>query len=251
MNTCYNPFSLAGKTVLVTGASSGIGRATAIECSKMGAKVILSARNIERLNETLSKLSGEGHTIIEADMTDVEQRKTLAKNTPELDGVVFCAGRGHMALTKFANIDKFQEIFKINFFSQAELFRLLLKGKKIKRGTSCVFIVSIGGISVFELGNTIYGCSKAALDSYVKFTAKEIGPQGIRINGVLPGMVHTPLIHKGTFTDEELEKDMQLYPLRRYGEPEEVAYGVIYLLSDAAKWITGSNLMIDGGRSIF
>lgn len=247
MNTCYNPFSLAGKTILVTGASSGIGRATAIECSRMGANVIITARNSERLHETISSMEGEGHLMLIGDLTNQEDLDLIVSSLPKLDGSVLCAGVGNSTLLPFATREKFQKIFEVNFSSQVELFRLLVKKKILQRNSSVVSICSIGGIASFTYGNGIYGSSKAALKSWMKFASKELGTKKIRVNVICPGMVETPLIHSGTITEEQLQIDLRKYPLGRYGKPEDVAYGAVYLLSDAAAWITGASLIIDGG----
>lgn len=243
----YNPFTLEGKTVLVTGASSGIGRSTAIECSKMGATVILTARNEERLQETLSQMEGDGHQYIVADLLQTEDLERIVATVPALDGVVLCAGKGLTLPFNFSSRDKFDSIFEVNFFSPVELLRLLNKKKKIATGGSVVMMDSIGGVKRFSGGNSIYGASKAALKAMVNFCAVELAPRKIRVNGVCPGMVETPLIRRGTLTEEQLKMDMDKYPLKRYGTPEEVAYGVIYLLSDASAWVTGHSLIIDGG----
>lgn len=130
MSKNYNPFSLDEKTVLVTGASSGIGRATAIECSRMGAKVILNGRNRERLDETLSQLEGVGHIIITADITVPEQMIQLVKEIDDIDGAVFCAGQGMWATFKFCKPENIRKLFDVNFFGNVELFRQLVKRKK-------------------------------------------------------------------------------------------------------------------------
>ena len=249
MNTCYNPFSLTGKTILVTGASSGIGRATAIECSKMGATVVITARNADRLKGTLESLEGNDHSMLIGDLTVQEDIERLAEALPKLDGAVLCAGMGNTTLIPFATREKIQNIYDINFFSQVELFRLLIKKKILQKNSSVVPICSIGGLTIFSYGNVIYGSSKAALRSWMKFASKELGNKKIRVNVICPGMIDTPLIHRGSITDEQLMEDAKKYPLGRYGTPEEVAYGAVYLLSDAAAWVTGTSLIIDGGIS--
>ena len=249
MNTCYNPFSLSGKTILVTGASSGIGRATAIECSRLGATVIISARNIERLNETFAEMEGEGHQIVSGDLTDQKELEVIVGALPKLDGVVMCAGIGYNILIPFATRDKIEKVLDVNFFSQIELLRLLVKKKILKKFSSVVPICSIGGVTQFTYGHAIYGASKAALRSWMTFASKEFGIKKIRVNLICPGMVDTPLIHRGTITEEQLEEDAKKYPLGRYGKPEEIAYGAVYLLSDASSWVTGTSLVIDGGIS--
>lgn len=250
MDTNYNPFSLEGKTILVTGASSGIGQETAIQCSKMGARVIITARNEERLQDTLSQLEGEGHIMILAELTCQEDVERLVSSIDKLNGAVLCAGKGMTSPFPYSTRDKYDEIFNVNFFAPVELLRLLVKKKKLEKDSSVVFISSIGGIGSFSLGNGVYGASKAAINSTMKFCAKELAAKKIRINAVNPGMVNTKLIQGGAISEEQHKLDMEKYPLKRYGEPEDIAYGVIYLLSDASSWVTGHSLVIDGGVTI-
>lgn len=250
MAEAYNPFSLQGKTILVTGASSGIGRATAVECSRLGAQMVICARNAERLQETFSQLAGEGHRQILAEMTSPEDVANLVEQAPEIDGLVLCAGKGLTLPFAFCSREKYDDIFNINFFSTVETLRLLVKRKKLAKGSSVVIVASIGGVSVFNVGYAIYGASKAALTSTMKYCSKELAPKKIRVNCVNPGMTNTKLIQRGTLTDEQLKADMETYPLKRYGEPEDIAHGIVYLLSDASSWVTGQALVIDGGVSI-
>lgn len=247
MGISYNPFSLEGKTILITGASSGIGQATAIESSKMGAKVIVCGRNKERLEQTLSLLEGDGHSSFEGDLLDQEVIERLVKEVPSLDGVVLSAGKGLTLPFQFCTRDKFDDIFNINFFSPVELLRLLTKKKKFNSNSSVVIIVSIGGTHIHSVGNSIYGAAKSALQSMVNFTALELAPKKIRVNGICPGMVNTPLIQRGTLSTEQIQADIERYPLKRYGEPSDIAHGAIYLLSEASSWVTGTSLIIDGG----
>lgn len=249
----YNPFTLEGKTILVTGASSGIGRATAIECSRLGANVILSARNMARLEDTLTNLDGDysKHLIIPADLTISEDLKNLVQLVPNLDGLVLSSGRtGNSLPIKFDKRDKINPVFETNFFAPFELMRSLFKSKKLKDGASVVAIASIGGINAFATGNGDYGASKAALVSMMKFAAKEFAPKGIRVNCICPGMIDTPMVESCGFSPEQIEADIATYPLKRYGNPEEVAYGAVYLLSEATVWVTGTELVIDGGVTI-
>ena len=248
-----NPFSLEGKTILVTGASSGIGRSTAIECAKMGAKVILSARNAERLEQTKAELDNQnnGHEIMMADLTNQDELEALVKSVPLLDGVVLSSGRtGSFLPIKFCKRDKINPVFDTNFFSPFELMRQLFKSKKLKDGSSVVAIASIGGIKSFSSGNGDYGAAKAALNSIMKFSAKEFAPKGIRVNCISPGMIQTPMVDNCGYSAEQIASDIEHYPLKRYGKPEEVAYGAVFLLSDATAWVTGTNLYIDGGVTI-
>ena len=251
----YNPFSLEGKTVLVTGASSGIGRATAIECSRLGAKVVATGRNAERLQETMQALEGEGHSQIIAELTSADDVARLVRECPALNGLVLCAGLGNTLPLQFCTREKMNSVFDINFFAPVELLRLLAKGKKLEKGASVVAISSIAGTpnGGFSPGNGTYGASKAALLSLMRFAAIELAPRKIRVNTVNPGMVETKMIHGAEIapiTQEQLAADVQKYPLKRYGQPNDVAYGVIYLLSDAASWVTGHSLVIDGGVTI-
>lgn len=246
----YNPFSLKGKTVLVTGASSGIGQKTAIECSKLGAKVIVTARNEGRLNETLGQMEGEGHLLHVADLTCQEQVEDLVAQLNPLDGVVLCAGKGMTLPFPFCTREKYNEIFDVNYFAPVELLRLLVKKKKLVQNSSVVFVSSIGGVESFSLGNGVYGASKAAVNSTMKFCARELAPKKIRVNSVNPGMVNTKLIQGGAISEEQHKLDMEKYPLKRYGEPEDIAWGIIYLLSNASSWVTGHSLFIDGGVTI-
>ena len=247
----YNPFTLEGKTVLVTGASSGIGAATAIECSKMGAKVLITARNKERLEDSFEKLEGTGHNMCLADLSIQEELEALVNECPKLAGVVLCAGIGYTLPFAFCSRQKMDEVFNINFFAPVELLRLLVKKKKLEQESSVVFVSSVGGVNVFNVGNSIYGAAKGALNTMMKQTALELAQKRIRVNSVNPGMVKTKLIHEGmSITEEQLIEDERRYPLGRYGEPDDIAKGIVYLLSDASCWMTGQGLVLDGGLSL-
>lgn len=246
----YNPFSLAGKTVLVTGASSGIGRDTAIECARMGADVVITARNEERLQDTYDTLTSPVKEQHLADLTCPEDIERLVASLPPLDGAVLCAGNSTTLPLQFGTREKFDDMFDVNFFAPVELLRLLYKKKVFNKGASVVLIASIGGTHSFMPGNGIYGASKAALNSVMKYAAREYASRRIRVNSICPGMVDTPLIHRGTITEEQLTEDAKRYPLGRYGQTLDIAHGAIYLLSDASSWLTGHDLVIDGGFSI-
>ena len=246
----YNPFSLGGKTILVTGASSGIGRAIAIECSKMGAKVIISGRNEDRLSETFSLLTGEGHLKIGVDLECHEELDKLVDLSPVLTGLVNCAGIGEYIPFRFINKDKLDKSFNINFYAPALLTQKLLKKKKIGNNSSIVFISSISGVYCSAFGGSIYSASKGAINGLVKGMALDLSVKQIRVNSVNPGVIDTNIFEYGTITEEQLKEDIQKYPLKRHGKPEEVAYAAVYLLSDASQWVTGSNLVIDGGYTL-
>lgn len=248
----FNPFSLNGKTILVTGASSGIGRATAIECSKSGAHLILTARNEERLNETLSLLSNQlsNHQVVLADLNDEDDVNRLVEEIPCLDGCVYNAGIAKMTPIQFFSNEELNSFFQTNAISPMILTKALLRKKKLNKNASLVFTSSIAGFSNITPANAMYGSSKSALNAYVKYAALELAGKGVRCNSVHPGRVNTPLIQNRLLSEEDVKKDLDMYPLKRYGEPEEIAYAIIYFLSDASKWVTGSNLVIDGGRSL-
>lgn len=248
-NPAYNPFSLVGKTVLITGASSGIGRATAIECSKMGAACVITGRNEQRLQETLNQLVGEGHQYIVSDIATQEGIDELVMQTPIVDGLVNNAGIGRNKPIAFYKQEDLTSVFQTNTFAPMLIVKTILKKKKINKGSSIVFTSSIAAYHA-DFGNGIYGASKAALMAYMHYCAKELADKNIRANSIHPGMVETPLIHSGSFSEEDLQKDMQHYPLKRYGKPEEVGQLIVYLLSDASAWITGQSFIIDGGLSL-
>lgn len=246
----YNPFSLNGKSILVTGASSGIGKATAIECSRMGAQVIINGRNMTRLQETFYLLSGDGHQIVEGDLTNDNDLDELQERIISVDGIVHCAGISGHKLFAYLKDDEIEQMFSINYYSPLRISQMLLRAKKIKKGGSIVFITSTSGILSSYIGGSLYSSTKGALNGLLKGMALELAPKHIRVNSVMPSMIETPIMNGGDITNEQFEADKNLYPLKRYGRPEEVAYAVVYLLSDAAAWITGTNLLMDGGRSI-
>lgn len=247
----YNPFSLEGKTILVTGASSGIGRTTAIECSKMGAKVIITARNAQRLSETFSELQGEGHQQIIADLADTTSIENLVSQIDKVDGVVSNAGIANTEPIAFYKEEELETIFKTNTFSMMMLTKFLLKMKKLNKPASIVYTASIGNVYSAGVANGIYGASKCAIDGFMRTAAVELAPKGIRCNSVNPGMVETNIMTDNSrISAEQFEEDKKKYPLGRYGKPEDVAWAIIYLLSDASSWVTGTALKLDGGVTI-
>ena len=246
----YNPFSLEGKTILVTGASSGIGRTTAIECSKMGASVIITARNEERLKATMDSLcteSGQTHQMFLADLSSQEGVNALVEELPHLDGVSLNAGIVKTLPVKFINKDDLTDVLNVNMMGPILLAQRLLKKKKITKGSSVVFTSSIGGVMISTVGNTMYGVSKGGLNAFMKGMALEMASIGIRSNSVNPGFVATNILSAGTISEDDLKKNVAAYPLGRFGKPEDIAYAIIYLLSDASSWVTGHTLVIDGG----
>ncbi len=250
MTENHNPFSLQGKTVLVTGASSGIGRAIAVECSKMGASVVLTARNEARLQETLSLLEGEGHLYICADLTNEESIQELVEKLPVVEGVVHNAGMADRMPCKMVKAERMHQLMAANIEGPVLLQKHLLKKKKIVQGGSIVFIASRAPFAP-AVGNSIYAASKGAMLGYAKCLGLELAPQHVRVNSICPAMVWTELVAKDAEqTDGNYEELQKKYPLQRFGKPEDVAYLAIYLLSDASSWMTGSQIDITGGGEL-
>lgn len=243
----YNPFSLEGKTILVTGASSGIGRTIAIECSRMGAAVILTARNEGRLRETLSLMASGNHRMIVADLTNEDSIVGLVNSLPMLNGVVNNAGVGNRILCKAVKVSDLEEVMRPNLYGPVLLQRYILKKKKIVKGASVVMIASRAPFAP-SVGNAIYAASKGAILGYARVLALECSSQQIRVNSICPAMVWTELIAKdASLMGVDYKELQQKYPLKRYGKPEDVAFLTIYLLSDASSWMTGSSIDLTGG----
>ena len=247
--TGFNPFSLEGKTILVTGASSGIGRGIAITCSKMGATVIINGRNKVRLQETLSQMEGEGHVVAVGDLTDASSLLAIVETLSILDGVVHCAGMGQRKPCKDLHLEDINQVMDVNFKAPVMLQAELLQQKKINKGASIVFVASIASWSP-SFGNSVYSASKGAIISYANCLALELAPRKIRVNCISPAMVWTDLILADGTDEEQLKEDEQKYPLKRYGQPDDIANLAIYMLSDASSWMTGSNVKISGGGKL-
>jgi len=246
--TEFNPFSLKGKTILVTGASSGIGRGIAITCSKMGATVFINGRNTAKLNETLSLMEGEG-TVLAGDLTDPIIVGSLVEQIPKLDGIVHCAGLGQRKACKELLSSDIDQVMDVNFKAPIILQAELLRQKKLNKEASIVFVASIASWSP-SFGNSVYSASKGAIISYANCLALELAPRKIRVNCISPAMVWTDLILKDGVDEEMLKEDESKYPLKRYGTPEDIANLAVYMLSDASSWMTGSNVKISGGGKL-
>lgn len=246
-----HPFDLTGKRILVTGASSGIGQSVAVECSKMGAELILLGRNEERLIETLGKLSGENHCYAIFDFSnknDFEGLNELVSKHGKLNGLVHCAGITSTLPIKSINEERLKTAFESNVFGAFELTKWFTKKSVINEvGASIVFIASVMG-EVGEVGKSLYSMTKGALISGSKSMALELAPRKIRVNCISPGVVLTPMVENGVYANDEklFQKVKDLHPLG-LGNTEDIANSVIFLLSNASQWITGSNLIVDGG----
>lgn len=238
------PFDLTGKTILVTGASSGIGRQTCISIANMGGKIIASGRNEERLKVTITMLPEDNHKMFKADLTKTSEIEKMVNDLDKINGVVHCAGVLKLLPMKFYTKEYLREFNEINYEAPVLLTKTLHKKRKILNNSSIIFISSImsqAGI----IGNGLYAGTKGALVAITKVIALELAAKNIRVNCISPGMVKTLLIDDLTF-EKEIEKRIKLHPLG-IGTPEDVANACVYLLSDASRWITGTNLIIDGG----
>lgn len=245
----YNPFTLEGKSILVTGASSGIGRGIAIACSRMGANVIVCGRNEEKLENTAKLMEGKGHILLQGDLTVSADIASMVNQVPLLDGIVHCAGVGQRILCKQLEETDISAVMDVNFKAPVMLQKVLLTEKKVKKGASILFIASIASWSP-SIGNSMYSASKGAIISYAKCLSLELAPRGIRVNCISPAMVWTDLVTKGGVNIDLLEKDEKNYPLQRYGTAEDIAHLSVYMLSDASRWMTGSNVEITGGGKL-
>lgn len=244
-----NPYSLEGKTILVTGASSGIGRCTAIECSKMGARLVVTGRNKDRLEETFKQLRGNGHISIVADMTSYDDIVRLVDEVPALDGLSNNAGITKVVMVKHLQAQDLNNILNTNTISPILLTQLLAKSNKLNKGSSIVFTSSLSGNYCVHYGESMYAASKGAISGFAKGAALDLSRSRVRVNSVCPGIVRTNIFN-GVLTEEELEAKQQYFPLKRFGEPSDVAYAIIYFLSDASCWVTGAELKIDGGYTL-
>ena len=251
----YNPFAIESKTILVTGATSGIGRATAVECARMGAKIIAVGRNQERLDTLQNELkneclTNEGHLFFQCDLTDEAQVQVLVETISVVDGVACCAGVANMNPFAFVSHEEMERVFQINCFAPVMLVNRLLKAKKLGKGSSVVFVSSVDGPKIVHAGNSVYSGSKSALVGMARNMAIDLAGKKIRVNCVLPGTTDTPMIHTGSATDESLAETAKSLPMRRFAQPEEIANAIIFLLSNAASYITGTEITVDGGNSI-
>lgn len=252
MEEPFNPFSLEGKIVVVTGASSGIGRQVAITCSKMGARIALIGRNVERLEETRAQMDGDGHIVISYDLTDLDHQKELIADIVArlgvIDGLVNCAGISTVLPFKLMTPDKVDDFFKTNVFATIELTRQVLSVKNVnKDGASVIFFSSIMGC-VGENAKSLYSLTKGALISGCRSLAIEYAPKHIRLNVVSPGIVETSINRNQPYlADSDKRKATEAKHPLGLGSTDDVANLCVFLLSDASRWITGQNLVIDGG----
>ncbi len=245
-----NPFNLNNKIIFVTGSSAGIGKAIAIGCSNMGANIIVTGRDISRLEATLEELKvNQENKFILADLLIDDDLDKLVEQLPVLDGVVFNAGIVKTVPVSFIKKSQIQEVFDVNFISSVILIQKILSKKKIRKGGSICFISSVASNYV-NLGNSLYSASKGAVNSFTKALALELAPKNIRVNAILPGFIETKILENSGIDTDAIKKHLNNYPMGRFGKPEDIANASIYLMSDASQWTTGSLMTVDGGYSI-
>jgi len=248
-----NTFSLKGRTILVTGASSGIGREVAITLHHFGATLILNARNVGRLKEVQTQIGEDKCTTVVGDLTNNDTIAKIIEACVLLDGIVHAAGVMKLLPFKFITPEALSEMMNVNFASPIHLTLELVKKRKIAKESSIVVITSISGSVVGSKANAMYAASKGALSGMIKSMAIDLAKSKIRINEIAPGMIRTEgaiIEFENTVSNEEILKDIKKYPLGTYGSPEDVANGCVYLLADASRWVTGTKLVIDGGFTV-
>lgn len=249
----FNPFTLEGKTILVTGASSGIGRQCAIDCSKMGAKVVAIGRNQERLDSAVAEMEGTGVSY-SYDLANLDGIKDLIATIVEahgkLDGFIHAAGIEVTNPVKLSKPEEYESLFHVNCMSAFEIVKNLCGIKTFNKGGSIVLISSISGV-IARKGLSAYAASKGALMSAARVMALEIAPREIRVNTVSPGTILTPMMQKAldAMSEEDKKKRVEGFPLG-LGQTTDISNACIYLLSDASRWVTGQNLIIDGGYTV-
>ncbi len=241
---------LSGKTIIVTGASSGIGRQAAIQISKNGGNVIISGRDKERLSGTFESLDGADHKMIAADLLNEDEINDLVSGLPKINGIVHCAGIVGPTPVKFIRKENVNKLMRINFEVPVLLTSRILLMKKLLDNSSIVFMSTVATKMPY-FGGALYNSSKSAIESYSKTLALELVKKGIRSNCISPGLVNTPLIKKPVtegqmeLVDESLGRYLKKYPMG-IGEPEDVSNAIIFFLADESKWISGTNLVMGG-----
>jgi len=253
MNNYNNPFSLKGKLILITGASSGIGRQCAITCSQMGATVVIFGRNLERLVETQKLMNvPDRHIHYAVDLLEYVKISAIVREIVtqkgRIDGLINCAGISTTLPLNAISNEKLDHFFKTNVVGGINLTKQVVSSSCISaNGGSIVFISSVMGV-VGESGKILYSMTKGAIISAVRSMSVELALKKIRVNSISPGVVESPMSNNAVYSkdEESLTKIKACHPFG-LGTTEDVAYACVFLLSDAARWITGTNLVVDGG----
>lgn len=247
-------FSLRDKNILVTGASSGIGKVIAIELSKAGANLTITGRNQERLVQTFQLLDrsyGQEHLSAILDFADTASIDTVDIGSHSFDGIVLAAGVNVIIPFSFLSKDILDNVMNSNFTGNILLLKRLIQRKLFNKNGSVVFISSINGTTIGSKGHSIYAASKGAINGMMRSLANELSKQSIRVNAISPGLIHSGMFEQNSdvLSKEDLDKYVKRYPLG-IGKPEDIAYSCIFLLSKASRWITGQTIIVDGGISI-
>lgn len=247
-------FSLAGKRILLTGATSGIGKCTALELSKRGANLVVFGRDKEKLKKVLATLDtsySQYHESFLIDLMDKDAIEELKFGDNKFDGAVMAAGINKILPFSFLSYDVVDEIMRSNFFGNVMLLNNVVRKKLLNKGGSIIFISSINGTTAGSKGHTAYAASKGAINGLMRSLANELSRSQIRVNSICPGLVETGMFQENieASSANEIQDYVKRYPLG-IGKPEDVAYSCIYLLSDASRWLTGQTIVLDGGISI-
>jgi NAD(P)-dependent dehydrogenase (short-subunit alcohol dehydrogenase family) len=250
-----NPLDLSGKTILITGASAGIGRATAVLLSRLGARMILTARNTDGLDETAALLTGGGcHRIAAFDLAELEEIPAwlagIAQEAGPLSALIHCAGVASMLPLRSLRLEHLDQIMRVNFYSAAVLTREFTRKRMHQEGASIVFVASVAGM-LGAPARTAYSASKGALIAFARSAAMELAKSGIRVNCVAPSYVQTELYEKTmtALTPERLQALLDATQPLGLGAPADVANAIAFLVADTGRWITGTVLAVDGGYS--
>jgi NAD(P)-dependent dehydrogenase (short-subunit alcohol dehydrogenase family) len=246
-----SPFELHEKTILVTGASSGLGKQTAISASQYGAKIVITGRNEKRLDETFRLLHGEGHIKIPADLTLQEDIDRLAAEMPVVQGVVHSTGISDLSPARFITKKVIDETFRISFEAPVLLTAGILGKKKLAKGNSSIVFISSLSTKYAFIGGAMYISAKSAMEAYARVLALELASRGGRVNCIAPAFVRTPMLdeterHSSLGVVEKIER----LQLLGFGDPVDVANVIIFFLSDASKWVSGTSLVLGGGLNV-